>query len=362
MRFGDGSSFERAEFGDHLVFGTVRFEGSVALRDATFGVRATLDILCRDRADFTRASFGPLVEIQFVGPKLHLQGVDFSEGGSVRVLGAAVNLSEAKFDAPFLVTSRHPDLTGFTEATSEPRVLSLDEANVGNLVLEQVDLSRCEFGRAHNLDELRIGRSDQFLLPPRKRRRVLYEEYRWETRGTTDIDQKRRDARQIERIYRSLRKGFEDRKNAPGAADFYYGEMEMRRRGTESKAERYLLYWYWLLAGYGLRAWRALTTLAVVFLTATLLFGTVGFASTTTTEYVPTNTSPPTYVPHTVQGPKPGWSEAVYTAAQSSMSLVRPATNLPLTSAGRVTDMVLRIICPLLLALALLAIRARVKR
>ena len=36
-------------------------------------------------------------------------------------------------------------------------------------------------------------------------------------------------APEIAGIYRDLRKGLEDVKNEPGAADFYYGEMEMRR-------------------------------------------------------------------------------------------------------------------------------------
>ena len=35
---------------------------------------------------------------------------------------------------------------------------------------------------------------------------------------------------QIAGLYRELRKGREDAKDEPGAADFYYGEMEMRRR------------------------------------------------------------------------------------------------------------------------------------
>ena len=34
---------------------------------------------------------------------------------------------------------------------------------------------------------------------------------------------------QIAGLYRALRKGHEDAKDEPGAADFYYGEMEMRR-------------------------------------------------------------------------------------------------------------------------------------
>jgi hypothetical protein len=29
-------------------------------------------------------------------------------------------------------------------------------------------------------------------------------------------------------LYRALRKGREDARDEPGAADFYYGEMEMR--------------------------------------------------------------------------------------------------------------------------------------
>jgi hypothetical protein len=38
------------------------------------------------------------------------------------------------------------------------------------------------------------------------------------------------DPGQIAGLYRALRKGREDLKDEPGAADFYYGEMEMRRR------------------------------------------------------------------------------------------------------------------------------------
>ncbi|MFI6149924.1 hypothetical protein [Streptomyces sp. NPDC051109] len=73
--------------------------------------------------------------------------------------------------------------------------------------------------------------------------------------------------------YRRLRKAFEDSKNEPGAADFYYGEMEMRRHdrtGTPS-AERGLLHGYWLLSGYGLRASRALGWLAAAMLATIIL-------------------------------------------------------------------------------------------
>jgi hypothetical protein len=56
---------------------------------------------------------------------------------------------------------------------------------------------------------------------------------------------------------------------------FYYGEMEMRRhahRGrtagaSRGRVERAVLTGYWLVSGYGLRAWRALAALAVVLVT-----------------------------------------------------------------------------------------------
>ncbi|MER7693383.1 hypothetical protein [Streptomyces sp. NPDC097610] len=81
---------------------------------------------------------------------------------------------------------------------------------------------------------------------------------------------------QLAPVYRALRKAFEDSKNEPGAADFCYGEMEMRRRdrtGT-TRAERGLMQGYWALSGYGLRASRALGCLAAAMLvTLCLLMG-----------------------------------------------------------------------------------------
>lgn len=74
-------------------------------------------------------------------------------------------------------------------------------------------------------------------------------------------------------LYRQLRKAFEDGKDEPGAADFYMGEMEMRRldnRPGRPRAERGLLTAYWALSGYGLRASRALAWLGLA-MTATVL-------------------------------------------------------------------------------------------
>jgi hypothetical protein len=42
------------------------------------------------------------------------------------------------------------------------------------------------------------------------------------------------EASQVAAVYRDLRRSFEGRSNEPGAADFYYGEMEMRRRSDKA--------------------------------------------------------------------------------------------------------------------------------
>ena len=76
---------------------------------------------------------------------------------------------------------------------------------------------------------------------------------------------------QIAGLYRALRKGREDSKDEPGAADFYYGEMEMRRHArTTPTAEHAIIWLYWLISGYGLRALRSLAALVFVGVVATV--------------------------------------------------------------------------------------------
>jgi hypothetical protein len=377
VRFEGSASFANATFGDGLGLGSAVLDGPTAFTNATFGAQARFNVFSHEALTFANARFGRHAEIDFTGKELDLRGADFSEGGGIRAQGTDIHLSRAKFGAPFLLTRRPP--AGDEQATAAaPRVMSLDEADVRNLVIDQADLGRCRFARAHNLDQLRVGSSDQFLLPERKlgltRRRIVIEEYLWRVRhrratrwslpdppaGEEVPGDPRAEARQVEQTYRALRKAFEDLKNEPGSADFYYGEMEMRRHGSESAGERFLLYCYWLLAGYGLRAWRAFAALAVTVAIATVIFVSVGFAGTATTTYVPAAAG--AYVQTSVPGPKPGWLDAVSYSVHGVTSLIRPIGTVPLTRAGTCTELVLRILGPLLLGLAVLSIRARVKR
>ena len=146
------------------------------------------------------------------------------------------------------------------------------------------------------------------------------------------------DASSIAGIYRDLRKGREDSKDEPGAADFYYGEMEMRKHDeTKPRAERLIVWLYWLVSGYGLRASRALLSLLVTIVVFAALLYAWGFPS------------------------QRSLVDALTFSAKSTTSLFRPPDQ-PLTTAGEWLNMVLRLLGPLFFGLALLSLRGRVKR
>jgi len=299
------------------------------------------------------------------------------------------------------------------QETTPPQVVSLRRATAGDLVLSGVGLEDCAFAGAHGLDKLRIDATCAFQRPPAwpsrtwrlfTVRQVIFEEAQWRqvhTRGwaptstTPEFSAKLNDpvpsALEIAGIYRDLRKGLEDSKDEPGAADFYYGEMEMRRLAARksrhqhddsgeakgrrpSWTERRLLDAYWAISGYGLRAWRAVTALAILLVGCAALFTLPLFA------HLP---APPQQVasvnlrtgtiqcaPITQPSGKTGTTAAVHFGtsleftATESLTLIR-ASGTPLletSGEGKVLDIAVRLLAPLLFGLAVLAVRGRTKR
>ena len=96
---------------------------------------------------------------------------------------------------------------------------------------------------------------------------------------------------------------------------------------------------YWLVSGYGLRAWRAVAWLAVVTALLAVAFHFAGF------------TVPPRPVSY--------WTSLLY-AFRSTLSLTD--NQVMLTVWGQLLQAVLRLTGPVLLGLALLGLRGRVKR
>ena len=260
--------------------------------------------------------------------------------------------------APSLLTA----VSGPTGITGQPRLLSLRGANVGGLTLGNVDLTDCRFNGAHNLDKLRLEAGTAFGLSPAvagwERRQVIAEEAAWRAaraRPGRWSDPEWSDSYDkpnvlspgaVAVLYRALRKSREDAKDEPGAADFYYGEMEMRRhdRGEDHASggwsrglvSRGVLTAYWLVSGYGLRAWRSLATLAVVMAISAAVFRLWGFT-------------------HSVSY----WKSLLF-AFRSTLSLTD--AQVTLTAWGGLFQAILRLTGPVLLALTLLALRGRVKR
>ena len=105
-----------------------------------------------------------------------------------------------------------------------------------------------------------------------------------------------------------------------------------------------------------------MAALIVMLTLATTLFAIAGIAVTRDTIYIP-GSRPGTYVSTTSNAHPPTSGDAFDCSWQYATSLVRPIPDPPkLTWAGRLLEIFLRFAGPGLLALIVLAIRARVKR
>ncbi len=364
---------------DRLVEGGARFDG------ATFKGAASFD---GATFDGDVPVLGPVV----VGGWLNLDGVQFASpvrieadagavtcrrgrfpgGGRFDLRRALVRLDDSDLSVPTLLTGPAVAASAPAGITERPKLFSLQRANVAGLALGNIDLTNCRFAGAHNLDKLRLEAGTVFGLSPAvagwERRQVIAEESGWRAARTRPgrwiappwfaVKSSMNEAANfgdqpevlspgaVAGLYRALRKSREDAKDEPGAADFYYGEMEMRRhdRGnghanggwSRGLVSRGVLTAYWLVSGYGLRAWRSLAALAAVMAVSAGVFRLWGF--TRSTSY---------------------WKSLLF-AFRSTVSLTD--AQVKLTAWGGLFQALLRLTGPVLLALTLLALRGRVKR
>jgi uncharacterized protein YjbI with pentapeptide repeats len=440
VTFKGHTNFNRASFAGHARFdevtftGRTRFERATFARDARFYKTNFRGLAVFPEAKFEQArQFGPLLAYR----GLVLDGVEFSQlvqieistigiccrdarfpnGVQFRLRWARIVLDGADFPAPSILTGI-PRLSSAELATREeqvikawqrllaneiceqPQLISLMRANVAGLGLSNVTLTDCRFADAHNLDKMRLEADVTFAAAPssksvlvREGRQVLAEERDWRAAQPDQSvwraslwpdwlgDRPRvLDAGQIADRYRALRKGREDAKNEPGAADFYYGEMEMRRHArTSPTVERTIVSLYWLVSGYGLRALRSLAALVVVGVVVTMAlvgWGLAASAPVTTPPQqlagtVSTAAHKPTRISAVLYGIAPvlppasqRWTrDRTETALEVTLeSFVFRSTDQPLTTAGTWTTIAARVLGPVLLALTLLAIRNRIKR
>jgi uncharacterized protein YjbI with pentapeptide repeats len=402
----DRAMFERVTFGDHTSFERVKFADLVSLDDAKIGDWARLGPVVAKELTLRRAIFGRAPDLVISADRLRCPQAKFPDGGRLRVRWAEVTLDNTDFGRHSVLEAAPASeefteigeteliedaLTGAqTHRTAQPRPICLAGCDVHNLLLVDCDLRACRFAGAHNLAALRLEGTITLPSTPEgwqaawrtfpplwrwERRQTIAEEHywrqlqarsqgwrgaptrspspyvaEWHDRGERGDPSNPYGPPEIAGVYRALRKGREDNKDEPGAADFYYGEMEMRRhaRGNASnrpgtrprgRVERGILTAYWLVSGYGLRAWRALAWLAILTAAFAVAFHLIGF------------TNPPQ--------PDSYWTSLLY-SFRATLSLTDD--DVKLTAWGKLLQALLRISGPLLLGLALLAVRGRVKR
>lgn len=419
------ASFTEATFSADAKFDHSRFDEKSYFTEVTFSKAATFIGAHFDHnAHFVRAKFertkriGPItsegvvifngtsfespITLEVAAASVVFRQTEWSSTGVLRVRRAKVDLSGATFAAAMTVaTSLSPFSTGNGGTIDDSqigdsipaKIVSLQGTDVSKLLLVDVDLRSCRFAGAMHLDQIRLEGECQFSTSPRgfhyagwritrwSQRRVLAEEVEWRAsrpspRGwnwNSPTGTARVAPASLSATYRHLRKSFEDSKNEPDAADFYYGEMEMRRNDkNRPRSERYLLSLYCLVSGYGLRAGRALAWLGmtvIVTLAALVLWGLPSHTPTTISNGVISGNT----FQEVTSTPKPinptGSLRSRITTQRFEKafrivvnSVAFRSSGQVLTTPGTYIEMSSRIIEPVFLGLALLAVRGRLKR
>jgi uncharacterized protein YjbI with pentapeptide repeats len=404
--FSGGADFAGARFGERFQFNSVLVIGVLELREAAFGI-APRFCVGADRLECDATKFSGGVKLQLRWAEISLDGTEFA-GSSV--IEEASNLA---LDTPMLQEREHRLVAlarsnGQSYRTEKPRLVCVNACDMKDVVLIGVDLRACRFAGSYGLDKLRLEGDVVWsstpskplwfgwALPPFWRwsfRRTIADEHHWRAtrRKNRGWDQPQSQApwhaeahrngwpvpSEVVELYRALRKAREDQKDEPGAADFYYGEMEMRRRRlTGLSTERMVLWLYWLISGYGLRALRAAIALVVFLAVFSALLFVNGLEEPKDAWARPSNSGQgvTSTTSTTVAAAGGGGGSPVARAGGGLTSIdawtmsggmalgIVTGIEVKLTRQGRVYRTILRIGGPVLLAFVVVALRGRVKR
>lgn len=405
-RFNGEGSFSRAQFEANSVFGGARFHQDARFDRTAFRGKWTGPFACASRVHLVRATLHTPIRIKIAALGIDARGIHLRETSVFWLRQATVDFADARLSQPVTLATHPVPFTGKlasvaggqqTSGEGLVKIVDLSGVDTSLLVLRDIDLSLCTLVGAYHLDQISLIGRCRFDVPPAgtalgrswfpvrrwTRRQVLAEEH-YLRAAPTQGELNRRGWKQHPRhmtgegvaapadvatAYRKLRKALEDSLHEPGAADFYYGEMEMRRRDRETpRGERGLLHAYWVVSGYGLRASRALGWLTVAMTATVLLVMGWGLPDDRSQHLAKHAVQADAVVdvsePRLTLPLADRWTSR--RAEQASRlvlnSVVFRSSGQNLTNAGTWIEMGSRFTEPLLLGLAALAIRGRVKR
>jgi uncharacterized protein YjbI with pentapeptide repeats len=193
------AGFYRVSFQGPAGFKGVRFQGGAGFREASFERATQVGPLLGRQLDLDGAVFNVHVQIDVTAAAVCARRARFPAGVHLRLRYATVDLDDAYLAAPAILagaSTPFPDLadqekqlvrswarlSGPPEQSWQPRLLSVQRADVAGLHLAEVDLRACRFAGAHNLDRLRVEGAPQFARTTgwwRARRKTLAEEQHW---------------------------------------------------------------------------------------------------------------------------------------------------------------------------------------
>lgn len=241
--------------------------------------------------DLQDAIFDSHIYVNAVCEDINLLGVELRKGGAFDVQAKTICLSQIRTGGSLKIRGK--------PGSTQTEIIDLTNADVNHMSLTNVNLRRCSFYGAHGLSSIELDPSVSLATTrfPLGKRRYIADELAWRRSrprwlslgwqiddtfvGQSAPPQKKwppkrivvlkpRSALEVATTYRDIRRSFESRSDMSGAADFYYGEMEMRRHWARF-AEKEMLTIYKYISGYGLKPLNAFAGWTLAIVTATSL-------------------------------------------------------------------------------------------
>jgi len=310
------TTFSEAQFsGKETNFSEARFGGNVAFVSVIFGAQRTLfsnTEFSGNRIFFSNAEFSggwtTFSEAQFTGSSAYFSHAEFS-GAQTVFMNTTFAGKRSYFQGTtftekvaFLGSRKREVFRPHTWVRFDHCLIHKPELLTFNTVLLRpgwfvnVDVRKVDFTDVEWYMSLDQGMNLESALRSLKqrfsdavlalRRRRLGQAWQNVTANPLTYELEALKERKIDapypllsQAYQRLAANYEDNRNYAGASGFNYWAMDTQRRERwmSAFAPWRLLWWYWVLSGYGERTWRSAMWLAVILFGFAVLYMLIGY-------------------------------------------------------------------------------------